>query len=168
MTPPVGEREFRRAMSTFATGVGVVTCVADGRDHAMTANAITSVSLRPPLILVAVERATRFWEAVSNQAHWAVSILADEAQDHAQWLATPGRPLAGQLDQVPHRRSDRGIALVEQSLAWLECRTEQLVPVGDHDILVGEVENVTHVDDGGSGSDAALLYWRSGYRRLGL
>ncbi len=162
MSDDVNEREFRRAMGTFATGVGVVTCVCEGRDHAMTANAITSVSLSPPLILVAVERTTRFWEAVSRQSHWAVSILAEAAQDHARWLATSGRPLPGQLDRVPHRRTDRGIALLEQSLAWLECRTEQLVPAGDHDILIGAVESLTVAD---SAADA-LVYWRSQYRRL--
>ena len=89
----------------------------------MTANAIASVSLRPPLILVAVERTTRFWQAVQQpELTGRVSVLAQDARDHAAWLATSGRPLAGQLDRVPHRRSERGIALIEQSLAWLECR----------------------------------------------
>lgn len=164
MSAELNERDFRRAMGTFATGVGVVTCVCEGRDHAMTANAITSVSLRPPLILVAVERTTRFWEAVSRQSHWAVSILAEDAQEHARWLATSGRPLAGQLDRVPHRRTERGIALLEQSLAWLECRTDQVVSAGDHDILIGAVESLTIAD---ADADAdALVYWRSQYRRL--
>lgn len=164
MIPHVAERDFRRAMGTFATGVGVVTCVAAGRDHAMTANAITSVSLTPPLILVAVQRTTRFWEAVSQQSHWAVSILAEEAEEHARWLATSGRPLAGQLDRVPHRRTARGIALIEDALAWLECRTQQVVPAGDHDIVIGAVESLTVATDDRERS--ALVYWRSQYRRL--
>ncbi len=161
MTTPVGERDFRRAMGTFATGVGVVTCVSDGQDHAMTANAIASVSLLPPLLLVAVDRATRFWEAVTQQQFWAVSVLAHGGRDSAAWLATSGRPLQGQLDRVPHRRSERGIALLDQSLAWLECRTHQTVSAGDHDILIGQVERVTQGPDGD-----ALVYWRSGYRHL--
>lgn len=160
----VGEKDFRRAMGTFATGVGVVTCVAKGMDHAMTANAISSVSLRPPLLLVAVERTTRFWEAVSQQRYWAVSVLADAARDQAAWLATSGRPLEGQLDRVPFHRSSRGIALLDDALAHLECRTYQTVPAGDHEIFIGEVESVTHV----AADAAALVYWRSGYRQLEL
>lgn len=163
MNRGVGEKDFRRAMAAFATGVGVVTCVADdGVDHAMTANAISSVSLRPPLLLVAVERTTRFWEAVSQQRYWAVSILAATAQEQAAWLATSGRPLAGQLDRVPFHRSGKGIALLDDALAHVECRTYQTVPAGDHDIIIGEVEAVAHVSTEG----AALIYWRSGYRHL--
>ncbi len=162
MNRGVGEKDFRLAMGSFATGVGVVTCVAAGMDHAMTANAISSVSLRPPLLLVAVERTTRFWEAVSQQRYWAVSVLADTARDQAAWLATSGRPLAGQLDRVPFQRSSRGIPLLDDALAHLECRTYQTVPAGDHEIFIGEVESVSHIaDDAG-----ALIYWRSRYRQL--
>ncbi len=157
----VDEHQFRRALGTFATGVGVVTCVADGMDHAMTANAIASVSLEPPLVLVAVNRASRFWEALSGQRYWVVSVLAADARDHAAWLATSGRPLAGQLDRVPHRRTARGIAALQQSLVWLECRTEHLVAAGDHNIVIGEVEEATPAEAGD-----ALLYWRSTYRTL--
>lgn len=160
----VDEKDFRRAMGAFVTGVAVVTCVADGMDHAMTANAISSVSLRPPLLLVAVDRTTRFWEAVSQERYWAVSILTEGARDHAAWLATSGRPLAGQLDRVPFRRSEKGIALLDDALVHLECRTYQTVPAGDHDIVIGEVEQIDHVDPGG----AALAYWRSGYRGMSL
>lgn len=158
----VGADDFRRSLAAFATGVGVVTCIADGQDHAMTANAIASVSLAPPLILVAVNRSARFWEALQGQQHWAVSVLAAEARDHAAWLATSGRPLQGQLDAVPHHRTGRGIAVLDQALAWLECRMYDTVSAGDHVIVIGEVEATRQ----GTESDA-LLYWRSGYRRLG-
>lgn len=162
MTTGVGEREFRKAMGTLATGVCVVTCLSGTQDHAMTANSVTSLSLRPPLLLVAVERTTRFWEAVAQERYWAVTILTADARDHAAWLATSGRPLDGQLDRVPHHRSDRGIALLDQGLAWLECRTYRTVSAGDHDIVIGEVETITVAAD----ETSALAYWRSGYHNL--
>jgi flavin reductase len=93
---------FREAVSRFATGLTVVSCHVDGIDHAMTANAFTSVSLSPLLILVSVERESRFHEAIRNASNWAVSILPRSGEPTARWLATKGRPLAGQLDQVPH------------------------------------------------------------------
>lgn len=161
MNEAVGELEFRRALGSFATGVVVVTCVVEGVDHAMTANAVASLSLSPPLVMVAIARSSRFHEAIRTQSHWCISVLAAPAVDHAAWLATKGRPLAGQLDRVPHHRNDSGIALLNQALAWLECRTDQVVQAGDHDIFIGEVQRTRM-----AGPDDALLYWRSGYRSL--
>ena len=161
MTSAVDQADFRRALGSFATGVAVVSCVVDGVDHAMTANAIASLSLTPPLVMVAIAVTSRFHGAVRTQDHWCVSILDSSAADHAAWLATKGRPLDGQLARVPHHRSHRGIAVLDQSLAWLECRTDQGVRAGDHDMFIGEVERIVVSDPGD-----ALLYWRSEYRSL--
>ena len=110
--PPTAD-EFREAVSRFATGITVVTCVVDGVDHAMTANAFASVSLEPLLVLVCVERESRFHEAVSVASGWGVSILRSDAEATARWLATKGRPLEGQLERSAHHRSPvLGVALI--------------------------------------------------------
>ena len=161
---PATVESFRRATGRFATGVCVVTAVDDGMDHAMTANAFTSVSLDPLLVLVCVETDARFHDAIAAAGHWAVSILDATARPAAAWLATRGRPLHGQLDRVPfHRGPVTGAALLDQSVAWLECRTKASYPGGDHSIFVGEVVGVGLGDE----SPGALLYHRSGYRVLG-
>jgi flavin reductase (DIM6/NTAB) family NADH-FMN oxidoreductase RutF len=155
---------FRRAVGRFATGVCVVTAVDDGMDHAMTANAFTSVSVDPLLVLVCVETDARFHDAILSAGAWAVSILDATARPAAAWLATRGRPLHGQLDRVPlHRGPVTGAPLLDQSVAWLECRTHAVHPGGDHAIVVGEVLGVGLGDE----SSGALLYHRSGYRVLG-
>lgn len=77
---PVDPGRFRTAFGRFATGVSVVTCLVDGSDHAMTANSLTSVSLAPPLVLVCVERETRFHEAILTAGHWGVSVLGAQAR----------------------------------------------------------------------------------------
>lgn len=154
---------FRRAMARFATGVTVVSTVSRGIDHAMTANAFTSVSLDPLLVLVCVEQDARFHDAVEDAGVWSVSILDDSARAVAQWLATRGRPLHGQLDRVPHHRGPlTGAALLDQSLATLECRTTGMYPGGDHTIVVGEALGV-ELPDSPSGT---LLYHRGRYGRL--
>lgn len=164
-TPPAGADPelFRRAVGRFATGICVVTTSVDGVDHAMTANAFTSVSLNPPMVLVCVEQEARFHEAVLASGTWGVSVLDATAQGASTWLATRGRPLPGQLDRVAHVRGEHtGVALLEQALSWLECRTAQVVSAGDHSIVVGEVLGCALAD-----SDAgALLYYRSAYRDL--
>ena len=152
---------FKHAMGSLPSGVTVVTCVLDGVDRAMTASAVSSVSMDPPMVLVCVNRSARFWAAIGAADHWALSILAQEGKPHAKWLATPGRKLAGQLKDVPHGRTRNGNAVLVQSLAALECTTVERIHAGDHDVFIGRVEWVEH----GEGRDP-LLYWRSQYRRF--
>lgn len=149
-------------MSRFATGLTVVTCEVEGVDHAMTANSFQSVSLDPLLVLVCVERDSRFHEAISASGRWAVSILPRSAEPVARWLATKGRPLQGQLDSVAHRRgSSSGAALIEGALTTIECRTHSQLPGGDHDIMVGEVIDLAVESDA-----PPLLYYQRAYRSL--
>jgi len=163
VTTGPSEREYREAVSRFATGITVVTCQVQGVDHAMTANSFTSVSLDPLLVLVCVERESRFHDAISATPHWAVSILENSAVDAARWLATKGRPLHGQLDDVPHSRGEvSGAALISDALATLECRTYATHRAGDHDVVLGEVLTVSGSEPG---SDP-LLYYRRRYRTI--
>ena len=159
MSAPVDQRAFRDALGRFASGVTVVSTVLDGVDHAMTASAFTSVSLDPPLVLVCSHRTSRFHDAVLESGTWAVSVLAEEGRDASAWFADRGRPLLGQLDGVAHHRSPEGAALVDDSLAWLECRTHAVHDGGDHSILVGEVTWAAVRGD----LDDPLLYYRAHY-----
>jgi flavin reductase (DIM6/NTAB) family NADH-FMN oxidoreductase RutF len=154
---------FRRAAGRFATGVCVVTTVDGALDHAMTANAFTSVSLEPLLVLVCVENEARFHDAIVASGLWGVSVLDAGARPVSEWLATRGRPLHGQLDRVPHRRGElTGAALLDQAVAWLECRTQTVVPAGDHSVVIGEVLSA----EVGREDAGALLYYRGSYRQL--
>lgn len=160
---PTPER-FREAMSRFATGLTVVTCRTAGLDHAMTANSFVSVSLDPLLVLFSVERATRFYDAVSTTDAWAVTILPESAVAEARWFATPGRGLEHQFDGLAHHRGARsGALLLDDSLAALECRTWEVVRAGDHDLVIGEVLGIELPPDLGN----PLLYHCRSYRGLG-
>lgn len=155
---------YREAVSRFATGLTVVSCVVDDVDHAMTASSFVSVSLDPLLVLVSVERSTRFHEAIEHTDLWGVSILSAHAVSHARWFATRGRTLVDQFRDVPHTRGARtGVALVDGALASLEVRTTQRHLAGDHDLLVGEVLTVQL----GPADGEPLVYHRRGYRQLG-
>ncbi len=149
--------DFRAAMSRFASGVTVVSTLLDGVDHAMTASAFASVSLDPPLVLVCVDKSTRFHQAIALSRRWGVSVLARGQVDVARWLSTRGRPLAGQLDSVPYARGRHtGVALLEGALCRLECRTWQTYDGGDHTIVVGQVLGL----DVDPAPAAPLLYFR--------
>ena len=137
---PVDPQAYRRAISRFATGVTVATTFAGQHDHAMTANSITSVSLDPVLMLISVEQAARWHDAVSESGVWGISIIGHHAKAVASWLSTPGRPLHGQLERVAHHRGAvTGVALIDRALAAFECRTTDIHAAGDHSLVVGEV-----------------------------
>lgn len=154
--------QFRRATARYATGIAVVTTAVDGVDHAMTANSFTSVSLDPLLALVCVERDSRFHGAVLAAGTWAVSFLPEGQEATARWFATRGRPLAGQFDRVPTRRATNGCLLLTDGLAALELSTDQVVPAGDHDILIGAVTEVHEA----SGDARPLVYFGSTFRGI--
>ena len=154
---------FRRAIGRFATGVCVLTTRTRDLDHAMTASALTSVSLEPLLLLVCVEREARFHDAVVDAGVWGISVLSSHDRPGADWLATRGRPLHGQLDRIPHHRGRHtGVALLDGALSTFECHTTAVHPAGDHSIVVGEVVSVTTAPHPGE----ALLYYRGRYVTL--
>lgn len=161
--PGVDPALFREVFGRFATGVTVITTVLGGQDHAMTANSVTSVSIEPLQVLACVHHRSRFHDAVLQSGVWAVSILADDARETSDWLATRGRPVEGQLDRVPFTRgAASGAALLDGALAHLECRTTAVHAAGDHSIVVGEVVALDAAVDPG----AALIFYRGEYRSL--
>ena len=160
---PVDPPVFRRSASRFASGIVVVSTSLEGVSHAMTATAFTAVSLEPLLVLVCAEKVARFHDAVLATGTWAVSVLGEESEKAAAWLATRGRPLDGQLDAFRHHAGPvTGAPILDDAISALECRTSAVHDGGDHSIVVGEVVSVTeHRGDG-----APLLYYASRYRRL--
>ncbi len=143
---------FRAVMSRLPAGVVVLAARWRGADHAMTVSAVTSVSLEPPKLLFCVHGDARLREALDDVDTWAVSVLADDQGPVADWLSSPGRPVVGQLDRVPHLRAPRsGAAWVAGAAGWLECRTAQIVPAGDHDVVIGDVLGAREGDAGAGG-----------------
>ena len=153
---------YRLAVGRLATGVTIVSSRLGGIDHAMTANALASVSLEPLLVLVCVEREARFHDAIVESGVWGVSILPSTARATADWLATRGRPLHGQLDRIPTHRGMTGVALLDESLSTFECESTDTYAGGDHSIVVGRVLSVEISDRPGD----ALLYYRGRYDSL--
>lgn len=147
---------YRQAIGRLVTGVTVVTTLAGRHDHAMTANAVTSVSLDPVMLLVCVEKEARFHDAVEEAGVFGVSILDAAQRPTAAWLATRGRPLHGQLDRTPYHRGESGVALLDGSLATIECRTAATYPAGDHSIVLGDVTSLEIAPAPGE----ALVYFR--------
>ena len=153
---------FRAVMGRFTTGISIMTAVsADGQPHGMTANAIASVSLAPPLVLACVDRSAIMAEVMEDAEGFALTFLSAEQQEWSQWFADSDRPVgAAQFEGVPTRDRPTISPVLEGGLGWVDCRTWATYDGGDHVIVVGEVVDLGETDD----PDAApLLYDRGGY-----
>ena len=155
--------DFRRVAGRFASGIVVVTTRLDGTGHAMTVSAFTSVSIDPLLVLFCAEKVARFHDSVLASGTWAVSVLGEDSEKIARWLATRGRPLVGQLDAFRHHAGPRtGAPILDDALAAMECRTVAVHDGGDHSIVVGEVIGVAEPNPDGR----PLLHYSGRYRTL--
>ena len=144
--------DFRHAIGHFATGVTVVTSVGiDGQPVGTTANAVSSLSLDPPLILVCFDRSSQTLEAVLAHGAFAVNVLGARQQHLSANFARrgPGRGLGrGPAPPGPDRQPTAGRTCSPAS----KCTVEHRLDGGDHEIVVGRVREVET-----SGDDAAPL-----------
>jgi flavin reductase len=155
---PPADASFRAVLGRFATGVAVMTTLAGGEPHGMTANAITSVSLEPPLVLVCVERATTMARRVTAGGIFALTFLAADQADLSARFADPERPDGReQFDGLTTATAATGAPVLVGGVGWVDCRVWAVHDGGDHLIVVGEVVAL----EGGEGEP--LLYYRSGY-----
>lgn len=155
---------LRAVMGRFVSGVTIVSALHQGQRHAMTATAVCSVSLDPPLILVCVGRSSRCHAAITQAPGWAVSLLAAEQQPIARHFAHSGRDLATQFDTVPHFAGPAtGSPVLSAALAWVECTTHAQWPGGDHTIVVGRVIRAGEVAERPS-EEVPLTYYQGFYR----
>lgn len=139
---PVSPVTMRKVMSRFATGVTVLTTCGNGDPpHAMTANAFTSVSLDPPLILGCVARNAYMHNLLGPGSRLGVSILSADQEDVARWFASNSRPRGWRQFDFLSWWCGRttGVPLLAGAAAWLECEVRHSFPGGDHAIVVAEV-----------------------------
>jgi 3-hydroxy-9,10-secoandrosta-1,3,5(10)-triene-9,17-dione monooxygenase reductase component len=157
----VSAAELREAMGHFATGVTVVTSVdGDGRPVGTTANAVTSLSLTPPLVLVCFDLGSMTLKAIRGHGAFVVNVLSAPQQHLSRNFARRG--FAAAWDGVRHRRGPTGSPRLEDVLAVLECTVEHSLPGGDHEIVVGRVR---HVETSATPA-APLVFFRGGYASL--
>ncbi len=136
-------QEFRRVMGLFATGVTVLTTWRNEGFHAMTANALSSLSLEPPLVLVCIDKRARTHHFVETAGCFAVNILGEEQVHLSNHFARSWPEGADMFESIPYHLGEVGCPLLEGCLAYLECRLVGAHDGGDHTIFVGQVKTAT-------------------------
>lgn len=151
----IESRQFRRAMGKFATGVTIVSYVNEARPAAMTANAFMSLSMDPPMVLVAARDPSRFAGAVGAGERIGISFLREEQE-------MLSRHFGGQPDlQLPSPfRLDLAVPVIANALVQIVAKVHNVFPGGDHLIYTAEVERLDEADG------RPLLFFSGKYKQL--
>jgi flavin reductase (DIM6/NTAB) family NADH-FMN oxidoreductase RutF len=157
---PIEKNELRRIMGHFATGVTIITSVrSSGELHGLTANAFTSVSLVPPLLLICVDKKAESYPCFTETRVFTVNILAGDQEALSRKFAVSG---GNKFEGVSYRLGANGAPILDGTLAYIECTVSQEVDAGDHTVYLGEIQQAETPHEG-----KPLLFFRGGYRELG-
>jgi flavin reductase (DIM6/NTAB) family NADH-FMN oxidoreductase RutF/DNA-binding FadR family transcriptional regulator len=149
---------FREVIGHFASGVTVITARHEGRDYGMTASAVSSLSLEPPMLLVCVNKATVTETAIAASGAFGVNILHEHQGQVAERFAA-GHDTQ-KFEGVEIARGELGSPLLADTLARLECRVDEQVTGGTHTVFLGEVEHAEALPG------APLAYFRGSFGRI--
>jgi 3-hydroxy-9,10-secoandrosta-1,3,5(10)-triene-9,17-dione monooxygenase reductase component len=157
----ITSRAFRTFMRTWATGVAVVTSSLGQQPVGCTVNAFTSVSLHPPLVLIALAEQSRTLAAITARGVFAVNLLTWQQRHLAQQFAAgTGNRFAG----VPYRL-EHGVPVIEGAMAVAACDVERVVVVADHVLVLGRPRWFDYADN----TDPVIFFggWYRTFPRLG-
>ena len=164
--PGFDGREFRRVLGHYPTGVVVVTAACPSGPEGMTIGSFTSVSLDPPLVSFCPGHDSDSWARMRDVGSFCVNVLSDDQADVSTIFASKADD---RFAAVSTRVEVTGSPVIEECLAWIDCRVHAVHTAGDHDIVVGEVVALG-ISGGDAGSEAAagapLVFFKGGYGRV--
>jgi 3-hydroxy-9,10-secoandrosta-1,3,5(10)-triene-9,17-dione monooxygenase reductase component len=160
---PVAPDTFRKVMGHFVTGITVVTALDGDRPQGITVNALTSVSLEPPLVVVALDRRRFITPTVRASGRYAVNVLSEDQQALSDCFAgapvTPDRDAFCGASWTP---GPTGLPLLDGAIATLECTVTDTFDAGDHELFVARVDSLGNAEP----HPMPLLYYRRQYLRI--
>ena len=150
---------LREAFGHFPSGVIAIAAEVAGTRVGMAASTFVPVSLEPPLVSFAVQNTSTTWPQLKDVPYLGISVLGESHDEAARALAAKtGDRFAG-LRTVS---TPTGAVFVEGTSVWLESSIEQLIPAGDHTIVILRVSDITVNPD-----VPPIVFHRSTFRRLG-
>jgi len=155
-------RRLRELMGRFATGVTVVAARHGPLLAGMTANAIATISIDPPILMASIARKAETHGAIIGSHAFSVSVLADDQQALAACFAQPttATKLTRFCDAAWHE-AETGSPILEGALAYFDCRLTERHPGGDHTVFLGEIVAAGYREDA-----APLIWYGSRFNRL--
>lgn len=151
-------KEQRRILGKFATGVTVASTKVGDETWGMTANAVTSLSLDPPLVILCIQKEGQSRSKFEEGGCFALNILSEDQQEISDRFAFKGPK---DFSDLKTTTAVTGAPILKDALGWVDCKLKEILPGGDHDIFIGEIVAGEAGDNG-----LPLLYFSGRYSRL--
>lgn len=150
-------RRFRDVLGRFASGVTVVTSIANGEPVGLTCQSFSSVSLDPPLVLFIPAKTSRAWPLIQRSGRFCVNFLASDQAELSNTMASRGTDKFAGVDWTPSPAT--GSPLLPGTLAHVDCTIHAVHEAGDHYVVIGRV-----LDLASSDAPDPLLFFQGKYR----
>ncbi|MEE2032662.1 flavin reductase family protein [Rhodococcus chondri] len=134
--------EFRDVMANVCTPVTVVTALDGHRPHGTTVSAFASLSMSPPMVMVALDRGSDLLVLIREQKRFGINVLGHGQDGLALAFARKG---ADKFDGVEWSLS-AGVPRIDGAPGWVACHVADLVDGGDHIVVLGHVEDAARAD----------------------
>jgi len=157
---PFDSARYRQVLGHFCTGVVVVTALSEGEPAGLAVGSFASLSLEPPLVLFCAAKSSSSFPKIREAGAFCANVLADDQEELCRAFATKG---GDKFQGVGWHKSATGAPILEGVLAWIDCQIVDEVDEGDHWVVVGRVQDLEVVHEGGP-----LLFFRGGYGRFQL
>lgn len=156
---PTDPRRFRDVLGQYPTGVSVITSTQQDGTHAgFVVGTFTSVSLDPPLVAFLPDKKSSSWPKIEATGKFCVNILSADQEYLCRRFASK---LEDKFDGVAVRASATGAPIIEGVVAWIDCEIESVTDAGDHQIVIGRVQELAVENP-----SLPLLFFQGGYGRF--
>jgi flavin reductase (DIM6/NTAB) family NADH-FMN oxidoreductase RutF len=151
---------LREAFGHFPSGVIAIAAEVDGTLVGLAASTFVPVSLEPPLVAFCVQNTSTTWPKLKDLPSLGISVLGEAHDTAARALAAKtGDRFAG----LETETRGSGAVFIHGTSVWLETSIDQLVPAGDHTIVLLRVNDITINDE-----VSPIVFHRSAFRKLGV
>ncbi len=149
-------RELRHVFGHHPTGVCAITAVDDQQPVGMAVGSFTSVSLNPPLVAFQPDKSSTSFPCIRRAGSFAVNVLSSDQENICRTFATKGGDKFAELAWTPSKIT--GSPILEDIVAWVDCRIESVIEAGDHYIVLGRVLGLAVVRD-----TSPMVFFQGGY-----
>ncbi|MFP3901004.1 MAG: flavin reductase family protein [Acidimicrobiia bacterium] len=158
-TPEIDSARFRQVLGHFPTGVTVVSAAAGGGPVGLCVGSFFSVSLDPPLVAFSAAKSSASYPSIEASGHFCVNVLAEDQEEIGRVFASKGADKFAGIGWRPGPVTSAPV--LDDVLAWIECRIDAVHEAGDHWIVVGRVLDLQVGHEGGP-----LVFFRGGFGRF--
>ncbi|MBI2706670.1 MAG: flavin reductase family protein [Actinobacteria bacterium] len=152
--------KFRQVLGHFPTGVTVITAMEGGKPVGFAVGSFASLSLAPPQVLLCAGKSSSTWPKIEAAGSFCVNILADDQEDVCRVFASKAED---KFAEIGWKHSGNGAPIINGVLAYVDCTIGDVVESGDHFVVIGVVDDLDVMHEGGP-----LLFFRGGYGRFAL